>query len=125
MARIEELIDEVADPRLRDQLAREVKELKAQKRFGLVFERHMPESVLLHGFPVRAGSIVQKRREPENHIRYEVKSLDGDEAVLAAVGEAEATERVATDDLLTVKRHDETIYPGLIPVAGGGRSIAA
>jgi len=120
VARIEDLIDEVADPGLRDQLAREVKELKAQKRFGLVFERHMPESVLLHGCPVRVGSIVQKRREPDNHARYKVTAADGDHAVLRPDGDPEASERVTISDLLTVKGHNETIYPGLIPVSGGG-----
>lgn len=47
MAKIEDLIDEVGDPRLREDLAREVRDIKEAKRFGLVFEEHIPETVSL------------------------------------------------------------------------------
>jgi adenine-specific DNA-methyltransferase len=46
MARIEELIRDIADPRLRNQIATEISKLKARKKFGLVFEEHLPEIVL-------------------------------------------------------------------------------
>lgn len=45
MARIEDLIKDIADPSLRNQIAGEVGKLKAQKKFGLVFEEHLPEIV--------------------------------------------------------------------------------
>jgi len=44
MARIETLIQDIADSRLRDELSREVKKLKTGKKFGLVFEAHLPET---------------------------------------------------------------------------------
>ena len=40
MARLEHLISEVPDARLRAALAEEVKKLKKGKKFGLVFEEH-------------------------------------------------------------------------------------
>ena len=43
MAKIEDLIDEIADPGLRERIAGEVRELKRTKRFGLVFEEQVPE----------------------------------------------------------------------------------
>lgn len=49
MAEIEELINEIPDARLREEIAREVAALKKQKKFGLVFEEHIPEQVQLPG----------------------------------------------------------------------------
>lgn len=43
MAKIEDLIDEIADPGLRERIASEVKELKRTKRSGLGFEEHISE----------------------------------------------------------------------------------
>ena len=43
MAKIEELVRQISDVKLRDEIATEIKELKKQKRFGLVFEEHLPE----------------------------------------------------------------------------------
>jgi adenine-specific DNA-methyltransferase len=45
MAKLEDLISHVADSALRTELSREVSKLKAQKKFGLVFEEHIPELV--------------------------------------------------------------------------------
>ena len=47
MAKIEELVAQIPDERLRKGIAEEVKALKKNKRFGLVFEEHLPELVRL------------------------------------------------------------------------------
>lgn len=64
MARLEDLINDIADPRLRNQIATEVARLKARKKFGLVFEQHLPEIVRLPGLPVKPGT-----RAPHSDIR--------------------------------------------------------
>lgn len=69
MARLEDLIDEIPDPELRKQIAREVKSLKSTKWFGLVFEEHVPETVSLFGLTVRPGAVVQRRTVPEEQTR--------------------------------------------------------
>lgn len=51
MAQLEDLVAEVADPELRDALAAEVAELKKRTKFGLVFERHIPEIAVLGNAP--------------------------------------------------------------------------
>jgi hypothetical protein len=43
MAKIEDLIQQIPDERLRKGIAAEVKALKKTKKFGLVFEEHLPE----------------------------------------------------------------------------------
>jgi len=53
MALLEDLIKDIADPRLRDQIAGEVAKLKGRKKFGLVFEQHLPEVVQLPGLGIK------------------------------------------------------------------------
>ena len=64
MARIEQLVELVPDAALRAELASEVAELKRRQQFGLVFERHIPETTLLLNAPVRIGSTVVRRQDP-------------------------------------------------------------
>ncbi len=62
MARLEDLIKDIADPSLRNQIAGEVGKLKARKKFGLVFEQHLPEVAQLPGLPVKPGAHQGGRR---------------------------------------------------------------
>ena len=43
MAKIEDLIARIPNQRLRKAIAGEVRDLKNNKKFGLVFEEHLPE----------------------------------------------------------------------------------
>ena len=43
MAILQELISQIADPDLQARIAAEVEKLEKQKKFGLVFEEHLPE----------------------------------------------------------------------------------
>ena len=47
MAKIEDLIAKIPDERLKKAIGDEVKALKKTKKFGLVFEEHLPETVRL------------------------------------------------------------------------------
>jgi len=47
MMAIDDLLKRVDDPALRDALTREFLSVRDDKQFGLVFERHLPESVRL------------------------------------------------------------------------------
>ena len=58
MAVIDELVSQFSDPALRDRIAAEVTKLSEQKKFGLVFEEHLPECTPLWDIPVKAGSKV-------------------------------------------------------------------
>lgn len=116
MARIEDLIDEIGVADLREQIARQVKLLKSTKRFGLVFEDHVPETVSLYGLDVRPGLVVQNRRIPDDTTRYRVLSVEDEKATIAPVGLDEPMETVASEDLLVVKAFEEPIFPGLTPV---------
>lgn len=74
MAKIEDLIAQIPDERLKKAIGVEVRELKKNKKFGLVFEEHLPETVRLPKLPVKEGELVAKKRESGNEL-WRVKSI--------------------------------------------------
>jgi len=118
MAKIEDLIARVADERLREALAAEVRELKKSKRFGLVFEEHLPESVRLPHVPIRKGCHVTRKTESGNRI-LEVVEVKGKTAKCRVEGGKYLDgdfEDVPVADLIVVKHFGEPIFPTLTPV---------
>ena len=55
MAALNELIQKIENPELRAQIQEAADRLVKQKKFGLVFEEHLPEWTPLHDIPVRKG----------------------------------------------------------------------
>ena len=55
MAILDELVTQIENPDLRARIAVEVEKLAKQKKFGLVFEEHLPECTPLWDIPVKAG----------------------------------------------------------------------
>ena len=119
MSKIEDLISEIADPRLREEIAREVAALKKQKKFGLVFEDHIPEQVQLPGLPIKEGLRVV-RRGGNNKEVFLVEEVfgNGKARIRRENGDpAPEPETVKASDLVVIKRFGEPIYPTLVPVA--------
>ncbi len=118
MAKLEDLIGEVADPVLRGRLMSEVKTLKSSKRFGLVFEEHIPETVVLFGVPIREGMVVERRNVPEHVTEYRVLKTHEGLATLVPKGEDGPRSEALVGDLLVVKRFEDPVFPGLKSVGG-------
>ena len=59
MSVISDLIDKVNDPDLRTRLNEEVARMQKQKKFGLVFEEHLPEATPLYEAAISVGSLSQ------------------------------------------------------------------
>ena len=57
MAALSELIGRIQDPEMRASIQSEVNKLTRQKKFGLVFEDHIPECTPLYDIPVRMNSL--------------------------------------------------------------------
>lgn len=57
MAALDDLISQIPDESLRERIRAEVKRANRQKKFGLVFEEHLPEATPLYdrGHEGRAG----------------------------------------------------------------------
>ncbi len=120
MAKIEDLILQVPDDRLRNALAEEVKALKRTKKFGLVFEQHLPETLRLPLLPVREGALVALKRQPGNDL-WRVKAIRKgaaicDRAVEGYPKQADTSREFPVADLVVVRNFGEPIYPALVPV---------
>jgi adenine-specific DNA-methyltransferase len=120
MAKIEDLIAQIPDERLKKAVGAEVRELKKNKKFGLVFEEHLPETVRLPKLPVKEGELVAKKRETGNEL-WRVNSISKGIATLerAVAGyplPSETGIEVPVSELVVVRSFGDTIYPALVPV---------
>jgi adenine-specific DNA-methyltransferase len=120
MAKIEELIAQVPDERLRNGLAAEVKALKKTKKFGLVFEEHLPETVRLPLSAVKIGDLVALKRETGNQL-WRVRGIrEGVATCNRAIEDYHdtkgATKEFPVSDLVVVRNFGDPIYPALVPV---------
>ena len=114
MAAIDEYIAQIQDETLRAKISDEVRKMKDKKKFGLVFEEHLPECTPLYDIPVRRGAEVALKHGEVNDF-YEVLAIDGDQAVCLKKGESEAV-KINTDELVTIAEFGEPIYPCLKPI---------
>ena len=72
MAAINDLIARIQDPDLRQRIEKEVKELTKQKKFGLVFENHIPEMTLLYDYPISRGSKVICKSDDDKKLSEDI-----------------------------------------------------
>ncbi|MFG2021068.1 site-specific DNA-methyltransferase [Actinomadura geliboluensis] len=107
---LDQLISRVGDEALRSRLAREVELLRGSRRFGLVFDRHLPESVKLTDHPIRKGVRVSLRDESAVATWRVVGFTDTTRTV--AVLDGDGGEQ-AVSNLVVVREFGEPIYPGL------------
>jgi len=114
MAAINDLIAQIQDPILRAKIEQEANKLSKQKKFGLVFEEHLPESTRLYGVPIRKGSMVTLKNDKSNQT-YVVLRKTGDTAVCLPRDGGE-TVMHPLSDLVTVAEFGEPIYPYLEPL---------
>jgi len=104
------LIARIEDPSLRAEIVREIALLRDHNEFGLVFERHLPETIRLNGYPVGRGCTVVDRTIAESRT-WVVRRVDkGLATVLADDG---SEEKKPVDTLAVVKEFGESINPGL------------
>ena len=76
MAAIHDLLAQIQDEALRDRIEQEVDRLTKTKKFGLVFEQHLPECTPLYDMPIKAGSKVMLRNTKEDKSIYVVIKVD-------------------------------------------------
>ena len=114
MAALNELIQKIENPELRAQIQAAADRLTKQKKFGLVFEEHLPECTPLYDIPVRKGLKVSVRNGKANETYTVLKVSDGKATCLPKNG----TEAVEFDiaDLVTTAELGDPIYPCLQPL---------
>lgn len=114
MAAIHELLKQVSDPALRARLTEEFDRLTQNKKFGLVFEEHMPECTPLYGMGIKRGGTVARKANRINDT-YTVIKLDGDSAICRSKSSGE-TEEIPVSELVTVAEFGDAIFPCLEPI---------
>ena len=116
MAAINDLIARIQDPDLRQRIDKEVKELTKQKKFGLVFENHVPEMTLLYDYPISRGCKVIRKSDDNKKlsedILWEVKKVSKGIAFCMHTITNEA-QQININDLICVAKNGEPIYPCL------------
>ena len=114
MAAINDLIAQIEDIALRERIAKEVDRLSKQKKFGLVFEEHLPECTPLYDIPVKVGALVAKKAGEVNDV-YKVLGIE-DNTAQCLHRESKETVKISVEDLVTVAEFGEPIYPYLKPI---------
>ena len=114
MAALDDLISQIPDESLRERIRAEMKRANRQKKFGLVFEEHLPEATPLYDIPVKRGSVVAKKDGQITDIYYVERIEDGQ----AACFHKASKERIVlpVDALVCVAQFGEPIYPYLQPL---------
>lgn len=114
MAAINDLINQIENSELRSRIQAEVDRMNKQKKFGLVFEEHLPECTPLYDIPIRKGSRVALKAGKVNET-YVVLKLKDDTAICLPKGGGEPSE-FSVADLVSVAEFGEAIYPYLKPI---------
>lgn len=118
---LDQLVSRIDDETLRARLSQEVDLLRGSRRFGLVFDRHLPESVRLPDHPIRKGIRVALRDESASETWVVDRFTDRTREV--AVLSGDGGERHVSD-LVVVREFGEPIYPGLRSVERIARGSA-
>lgn len=111
MALLQDLIQQIDDPALRERILQETDKLIKQKKFGLVFEEHLPECTPLYDMPIKVGSKVAKKTGYVSDIYTVLEIKDG--KMLCDRRETHEQESFDIDEMVAVAEFGEPIYPTL------------
>lgn len=112
MARLEDLIGEVADAALRARLLVAATAATQRTTLGLNFERHIPEYMALPSGLLRPGDLVGLR-DGAHLTPWRVSAIEGADAICVPVSGKAETARMPVTSLVVLKRVGEPVYPSL------------
>lgn len=99
----------MSDEAVRAVLAREVERLRGSRRFGLVFDRHLPEAVRLPTHPIRKGVAVG-RRDDSTAGTWRVTGFTGPSRAVALLSDGS---EAPVEQLVVIREFGDPVYPGL------------
>lgn len=114
MAAIHDLLAQVQDQELRERIEKEIDKLSKTKKFGLVFEEHLPECTPLYDVKIKRGSTVAKKSGSINDVYDVLKIRESTATCINRV--SQVVEDIDIDDLIAVAQFGELIYPYLKPI---------
>lgn len=116
MTAIDNLISQIQDEALRNKIQEEVSKMAKQKKFGLVFEDHIPEGTPLYDMPIEKGCNVMRRDSKDDKTIYVVLKIEGDTAVCIKPERKDEAVTFELKDIVRVAKFGESIYPYLKPL---------
>jgi adenine-specific DNA-methyltransferase len=112
-------IASIEDEGARHRIAAAFERLRDQAEYGLVFEKHRPESVVLHGHSIVEDGYSTLRNTPSPRHSFRVLGIDADTARLVPVDEQFRPSGDETEaplvDLVPIVKFGTPIFPGLMP----------
>jgi adenine-specific DNA-methyltransferase len=122
VANLEHLVSEIGDKTLRTEVEREVAALKQRVKFGLVYERHIPETVVVGDIdPLQVGDHVRPRVSVDVDEDFRVTTISSRTATLVSLVTGDER-RVSRSELIAIKRFGDPAYVGLEALGGVRRS---
>lgn len=115
MAAINDLLRQIPDAALRERLEQEFARLSKTKKFGLVFEEHLPECTPLYDVAVQRGSKAARRAGKIDDL-YTVLEINGETALCLHKATSER-QNIPVNDLIAVAQFGDPIFPSLIPIS--------
>lgn len=115
MAAIDTLIEQISDQNLKKLISDEVARMKQQKKFGLVFEEHLPEATPLYDVPIKKKSLVAEK-DGFFKVFYRVKQIEGNTLICETQDDRHREVRFEKDRMVAVAMFGEPIYPYLKPM---------
>ena len=116
MTAIDNLISQIQDEALRNKIQEEVSKMAKQKKFGLVFEDHIPEGTPLYDMPIKRGCNVMRRDSKDDKTIYVVLKIEGDTAVCIKPERKDEAVTFELKDIVRAAKFGESIYPYLKPL---------
>ncbi len=111
MAILQDLIGQIDDPDLRERISQEANKLLKQKKFGLVFEEHLPECTPLYDVAIRKGSVAAKKTGSISELYIVAAIHDG--TAFCVNKATQEVEDIPLSKLVAVASFGEPIYPYL------------
>jgi adenine-specific DNA-methyltransferase len=116
LSAIDDLIAQIQEPRLREQLKREWAEAQKTKKFGLVFDRHLPELVPISKARPRRGDWVARKGSADDLWRAQRVSGGTFHCVRPEGIAGGGLWKFSLSELFVVDRFGEPSFPALTPV---------
>jgi adenine-specific DNA-methyltransferase len=114
VAAIDDLIAQVEDKALRERLQKELDRLARGKKFGLVFEEHLPELTPVYSASIQGGCLAALRN---NSIIDTWRVLSVDKGIASCVHSLNRERHeIPVNDLVVVRQCGDPIFPSLIPL---------
>jgi len=89
--------------------------MQKQKKFGLVFEEHLPEATPLYDIPIKKKSLVSLKDRYFKDF-YLVKDINGDKLICEKQDDSREIVELNRKDVVAVAQFGQPIYPYLKPM---------